>query len=269
MNDWHLANLGQFAMSGPGLVIIEATGVEAAGRITHGCSGLYSDDNEAAMKRVVDFCKSVGQSKIGVQLGHAGRKASSQRPWEGGNALSQDVWQTYAPSAIPFADGWHTPEALDDAGLTRIKQAFVDSAKRAVRLGIDAIELHAAHGYLIDQFLNQSTNHRDDMYGGSLENRCRLLFEVTATLIDVMGKGRVGVRLSPYLNDPQTGTPSATSLLGTSSPRPTLCSMRKTRPLTLVPTTRYPTTCLPSHLLNRPLPQHRPPPTFPPGARNL
>ena len=147
MNDWHLANLGQFAMSGPGLIIIEATGVEAEGRITHGCSGLYSDENEAAIKRVVDFCKSVGQSKIGIQLGHAGRKASSQRPWEGGNALSQDVWQTYAPSAIPFADGWHTPEALDDAGLARIKQAFVDSAKRAVRLGIDAIELHEHREY--------------------------------------------------------------------------------------------------------------------------
>ena len=116
MNDWHLANLGQFAMSGPGLIIIEATGVEAEGRITHGCSGLYSDENETAIKRVVDFCKSVGQSKIGIQLGHAGRKASSQRPWEGGNALSQDVWQTYAPSAIPFADGWHTPTALDAVG---------------------------------------------------------------------------------------------------------------------------------------------------------
>jgi len=178
MNDWHLANLGQFAMSGPGLIIIEATGVEAEGRITHGCSGLYSDENEAAMKRVVDFCKSVGQSKIGIQLGHAGRKASSQRPWEGGNALSQDVWQTYAPSAIPFADGWHTPEALDDAGLARIKQAFVDSAKRAVRLGIDAIELHAAHGYLLHQFLSPISNQRDDAYGGSLENRLRYPLEI-------------------------------------------------------------------------------------------
>jgi len=154
MNDWHLANLGQFAMSGPGLIIIEATGVEAEGRITHGCSGLYSDENEAAMKRVVDFCKSVGQSKIGIQLGHAGRKASSQRPWEGGNALSQDVWQTYAPSAIPFADGWHTPEALDDAGL------------------------HAAHGYLLHQFLSPISNQRDDAYGGSLENRLRYPLEI-------------------------------------------------------------------------------------------
>jgi 2,4-dienoyl-CoA reductase-like NADH-dependent reductase (Old Yellow Enzyme family) len=188
MNDWHLANLGQFAMSGPGLIIIEATGVEAAGRITHGCVGLYSDENEAAMKRVVDFCKSVGHSKIGIQLGHAGRKASSQRPWEGGNALPADgstpqaAWPTFAPSAIPFAEGWHTPEALDDAGLARIKEGFVSSAERAVRLGIDAIELHAAHGYLLHQFLSPISNQRDDAYGGSLENRMRYPLEVFAAV---------------------------------------------------------------------------------------
>ena len=125
MSDWHLAHLGQFAMAGPGLIIIEATGVEAAGRITHGCCGLYSDENEAAMKRVISFCKSVGDSKIGIQLGHAGRKASTERPWEGGNALKSDAWQTCAPSAIAFTDGWHTPKALEDDGLARVKQAFV------------------------------------------------------------------------------------------------------------------------------------------------
>ena len=112
MSDWHLAHLGQFAMTGPGLIIIEATGVEAVGRITHGCCGLYSDENEAAMKRVISFCKSVGDSKIGIQLGHAGRKASTERPWEGGNALKSDAWQTCAPSAIAFTDGWHTLKLL-------------------------------------------------------------------------------------------------------------------------------------------------------------
>lgn len=178
MNDWHLVNLGQFAMSGPGLVIIEATGVEPAGRITPGCVGLYSDANEAAMKRVVDFCKSVGDSKIAVQLAHAGRKASAERPWEGGNALKDGAWQTYGPSAIAFADGWHVPEALDDAGLARIKDAFVAAAKRAVRLGIDAIELHAAHGYLLHQFLSPISNQRSDHYGGSLENRMRFPLEL-------------------------------------------------------------------------------------------
>ncbi|MEK9760882.1 MAG: NADH:flavin oxidoreductase/NADH oxidase, partial [Candidatus Puniceispirillum sp.] len=178
MNDWHLVNLGQFAMSGPGLVIIEATGVEPAGRITPGCVGLYSDANEAAMKRVVDFCKSVGDSKIAVQLAHAGRKASAERPWEGGNALKDGAWQTYGPSAIAFADGWHVPEALDDAGLVRIKDAFVTAAKRAVRLGIDAIELHAAHGYLLHQFLSPISNQRADQYGGSLDNRMRFPLEL-------------------------------------------------------------------------------------------
>ena len=178
MNDWHLVNLGQFAMSGPGLVIIEATGVEAAGRITPGCVGLYSDANEAAMKRVVDFCKSVGDSKIAVQLAHAGRKASAERPWEGGNALKEGSWQTYGPSALAFADGWHVPEALDDAGLARVKDAFVAAAKRAVRLGIDAIELHAAHGYLLHQFLSPISNQRSDKYGGSLENRMRFPLEL-------------------------------------------------------------------------------------------
>ena len=178
MNDWHLVNLGQFAMSGPGLVIIEATGVEAAGRITPGCVGLYSDANEAAMKRVVDFCKSVGDSKIAVQLAHAGRKASAERPWEGGNALKEGAWQTYGPSALAFADGWHVPEALDDAGTARVKDAFVAAAKRAVRLGIDAIELHAAHGYLLHQFLSPISNQRSDKYGGSLENRMRFPLEL-------------------------------------------------------------------------------------------
>ena len=178
MNDWHLVNLGQFAMSGPGLVIIEATGVEAAGRITPGCVGLYSDANEAAMKRVVDFCKSVGDSKIAVQLAHAGRKASAERPWEGGNALKEGAWQTYGPSALAFADGWHVPEALDDAGLARVKDAFVAAARRAVRLGIDAIELHAAHGYLLHQFLSPISNQRSDQYGGSLENRMRFPLEL-------------------------------------------------------------------------------------------
>jgi len=178
MNDWHLANAGAFAMSGPGLIILEASGVEAAGRITHGCAGLYSDENEAAMARVVSFCKSVGQSKIGVQLAHAGRKASTQRPWEGGASLKDNPWQTYAPSALAFDSDWHVPEALDDAGLARIKQAFVTAAKRALRIDMDVIELHAAHGYLLHQFLSPISNQRDDSYGGSLDNRMRYPLEI-------------------------------------------------------------------------------------------
>ena len=178
MNDWHIANAGSFARSGAGLVILEASGVEAAGRITHGCAGLYSDENEAAMARVVALCKSVGHSKMGVQLAHAGRKASTQRPWEGGLALTQDAWQTFAPSAIAFDNGWHTPEALDAAGMARIKGAFVAAAERALRIDMDVIELHAAHGYLLHQFLSPLSNQRDDSCGGSIDDRMRFPLEI-------------------------------------------------------------------------------------------
>jgi 2,4-dienoyl-CoA reductase-like NADH-dependent reductase (Old Yellow Enzyme family) len=187
MTDWHLVNLGQVAMGGPGLILIEATGVEREGRITHGCTGLYSDENEAAMARVAAFCRSVGHSKIGVQLGHAGRKASSQRPWEGGAALGPDAapWTTCAPSAVPIDESWHTPEALDAASLARVRDAFVDAAKRAERIGLDLIELHAAHGYLLHQFLSPVANRRDDGYGGAAENRMRFPLEVVAAVRDV------------------------------------------------------------------------------------
>ena len=178
MNDWHIANAGSFARGGVGLIILEASGVEPAGRITHGCAGLYSDENETAMARVVALCKSVGHSKMGVQIAHAGRKASSQRPWEGGLALTQDAWQTYAPSAIAFDNGWHTPEALDAAGMARIKGAFVAAAERALRIDMDVIELHAAHGYLLHQFLSPLSNQRDDSYGGSIDNRMRFPLEI-------------------------------------------------------------------------------------------
>lgn len=186
MGDWHLVNLGQIAMGGPGLILIEATGVEPGGRITHGCTGLYSDENEAAMTRVADFCRSVGHSRVGVQLGHAGRKASSQRPWEGGAALGPDAdpWTTCAPSAVPVDDSWHTPEALDAAGLIRVRDAFVDATRRAVRMGLDAVEIHAAHGYLLHQFLSPVANRRDDAYGGALENRMRFPLEVAAAVRD-------------------------------------------------------------------------------------
>lgn len=199
MGDWHLVNLGQVAMGGPGLILIEATGVEREGRITHGCTGLYSDENEAAMARVAAFCRSVGQSKVGVQLGHAGRKASSQRPWEGGAALGPDAdpWTTCAPSAAAIDDSWHTPEALDAAGLTRVRDAFVDAAKRAERMGLDLVELHAAHGYLLHQFLSPLTNRRADAWGGSLEGRMRFPLECFAAVRAAFPEERpVTVRLS-------------------------------------------------------------------------
>src|SRR5689334_2081143 len=138
-NDWHLIHLGQFANSGAGLVVIEATHVERHGRITHGCMGLYSDHNEAALARVIAHCRRSGTAKLGIQLAHAGRKASSQRPWEGGGALKagHDPWQTIAPSAIPYGENWHTPRAATDEDIARVREAFVDAAKRSVRIGFD------------------------------------------------------------------------------------------------------------------------------------
>lgn len=182
--DWHILHLGSLAVAGPGLVMIEATGVEAAGRITPGCTGLYSDDNEAAMKRAIDACRAYGKAPIGIQLAHAGRKASCNVPWEGGTPLAADkgAWQTFGPSAIPFDEGWHTPKALDRAGMDRIRAAFVQAAKRSERLGLDLIEMHSAHGYLFHQFLSPFSNHRTDAYGGSLENRMRFPLEVAKAL---------------------------------------------------------------------------------------
>jgi NADPH2 dehydrogenase len=178
--DWHLAHLGMLTNSGAGLVIVEATHVERHGRITHGCLGLYSDDNEAALAAVIAHCRRHGTAKLGIQLAHAGRKASSQRPWEGGGPLAagQDPWETIGPSPLPFGAHWHVPRVATEADLARVREAFVNSAKRALRIGFDAIELHYAHGYLAHSFLSPVSNHRTDRYGGSLENRMRFGREV-------------------------------------------------------------------------------------------
>ncbi len=180
--DWHTQHLMTLAMSGAGLVMLEATAVERLGRITHHCLGLWSDDTQAALARVLASARRVALpgTRFGIQLGHAGRKASAQRPWEGGRALAAeaDPWQTVAPSAVPFTDGWHTPAELDEAGLARVRDAFVQAARRAVALGLSVIELHAAHGYLLHQFTSPIANKRTDRYGGSLENRLRFPLEV-------------------------------------------------------------------------------------------
>ena len=175
MTDWHLQHVMNLAMSGAGLVMVEATGVERRARITHGCVGLYSDANERAMARVLAASRAVALpgTLFGIQLGHAGRKASAQRPWEGGGSLhgEQDPWATVSASNLPFGPNWHTPEALDDAGIERTVAAFVQAAKRSVRLGYEVIELHMTHGYLVHQFLSPLSNRRTDKWGGSLENR--------------------------------------------------------------------------------------------------
>src|SRR5262245_36451733 len=180
--DWHLQHLMQLALTRAGMIVVEATGVERAGRISHGCLGLYSEANEAALARVLDAARRVAApgTCFAIQIGHAGRKASVQRPFEGGKPLSagEDPWLTSAPSAVPFAPDWHVPQALDDKGLARVSAAFCQAAERAVRLGFEAIELHAAHGYLLHEFLSPLSNTRKDAYGGSRENRMRFPLEV-------------------------------------------------------------------------------------------
>ena len=197
--DWHLMHLGQFSMGAAGLVITEATHVSAIGRISRRCLGLYSDENESTIKHVVDFCRRHGVAKLGIQLAHAGRKGSAHTPFEGGKALAPDegAWTTVAPSALPYGPGWHVPQALTKEGMREVKQQFVDAAKRAVRIGFDLAELHAAHGYLMHEFLSPISNQRADEYGGSLENRMRFPLEVFDAVRAVWPKERpLGARVS-------------------------------------------------------------------------
>jgi 2,4-dienoyl-CoA reductase-like NADH-dependent reductase (Old Yellow Enzyme family) len=199
--DWHLQHWMGFAISGAAMVTVEATGVERHGRISHGCLGIYSDHNEAAAGRALAAARRLAHpgTRFGIQLNHAGRKASTKRPWEGGGPLGphDDPWQTVAPSAIPFAQGWHVPAALDEAGIERLIESFVAAAKRAERAGFDFVELHGAHGYLIHEFLSPLSNRRTDRWGGALENRMRLALEVAkAVRAALPARMMVGARLS-------------------------------------------------------------------------
>jgi 2,4-dienoyl-CoA reductase-like NADH-dependent reductase (Old Yellow Enzyme family) len=198
--DWHLQHWCTLAMSGAGLVMVEATGVERHGRITHGCLGLYSDDCEATITRTLAAARRVaGPTRFGIQLAHAGRKASSQLPWEGGAALGahEDPWPTVSASALPFDDGWHLPAALDDEGMARVVAAFVAAARRAVRIGFDVVELHSAHGYLLHQFLSPLSNRRVDDCGGSLANRMRFPLRVLGAVRAAVPAGTaLGMRIS-------------------------------------------------------------------------
>jgi len=196
-NDWHVVNLGHFALSGPGLVFFEATHVSREGRITDHDLGLYSDENEAAMARVIAFVRTWTKSKIGVQLAHAGRKGSTVPPWQGGGPASgEHAYQTVAPSALPYSN-WPPPKALDDAGLQKIRNDFTAAAKRAQRLGLDVIELHFAHGYLAHEFLSPLSNRRTDAYGGSLENRMRFPLELFDSVRAAWPQRKpLGVRIS-------------------------------------------------------------------------
>jgi NADPH2 dehydrogenase len=198
-SDWHLNHLGMLANSGAALVVAEATGIERRGRISHGWLGLYPDDCEAALARVVAHCRRYGNAKVGIQLAHAGRKASAASPWEGGQALGAgaDPWETIAPSAIAFGPNWPVPRQMNAADMERVRNAFVDAARRAIRAGIDAIELHGAHGYLLHSFVSPVSNKRSDDYGGSLAARMRYPIEIAQAVRAVVPKGMpLGARIT-------------------------------------------------------------------------
>src|SRR5258707_1140531 len=182
MTDWHLIHLGHLALSGAALLTIEATAVLPEGRITYADVGLWSEATEAAIARVLESVRRWSDMPIAIQLAHAGRKASTEVPWKGGAQIPPTAppngWQTVAPSPLPFVTGDNAPLALDKDGLARVREGFVQAAQRAARLGLDAVQLPGAHGYLLHEFLSPLSNRRDDRYGGSLENRMRFPLEV-------------------------------------------------------------------------------------------
>lgn len=197
--DWHMQHLPAFAMSGAGLVVFEMTDIEPIGRITPNCAGLWSDTQEAALARVIASCRKYGQAKLGIQIAHAGRKASCSEPWKGGKYLPPEKggWQTIAPSAIPFGEGYGAPRAMGRDDFARVLDGFVNATRRAARLGFNSCEMHGAHGYLLSSFFSPLANRRDDEYGGSIENRMRFPLQVFRAMREVWPADKpLGVRLS-------------------------------------------------------------------------
>ena len=192
---WHMVHLGQFALGGAGLILVEATGVTPEGRITPGCLGLWSEAQAEALARIADFVHDESPARIGIQLAHAGRKASTAVPWEGGGQL--DAWETLAPSPLPYLPDWTPPHQMDETGIQKLIADVAASARLARQAGFDLVEIHAAHGYLLHQFLSPLTNQRQDRYGGSLPNRMRLVLEVFSAVRAALPDGMpVILRLS-------------------------------------------------------------------------
>jgi len=186
-NDWHLVHLGSRAIGGAGLVFTEATAVSPEGRITAGDLGIYKDEHIAKLKQITDFIHQHG-AVAGIQLAHAGRKASHVIPWKGGEQIPSDKtggWKTVGPGAIPFAANEEAPLALDKAGIEKVKADFKAATLRALAAGFKVIEIHGAHGYLINEFLSPLSNHRTDEYGGSFENRTRFVLEIVESIKEV------------------------------------------------------------------------------------
>jgi len=182
-NDWHMVHLGSRAVGGAGLVMVEATGVSAAGRISLGCTGLWSDAHADALRPMAGFIRDQG-AVAAIQLAHAGRKASTHVPWRGGGPLASDegAWQAVAPSALPFGPGFPAPHALTAAEIDALVDQFAHAARRALDAGFQVAEVHMAHGYLLHEFLSPLSNRREDEYGGTLENRMRLPLRVAETV---------------------------------------------------------------------------------------
>lgn len=199
-SDWHLIHLGSMALSGVGLMILESTAVSPEARIGLNCLGLWSDEHEAALGDVIRRVRAFSDVKIGVQLSHAGRKASSRSPKEGRRGplpLEEGGWVTVSASAMEHTEGGHVPVAIDRAGMDAVVADFVSAAQRADRIGFDVVELHGAHGYLLSSFLSPLANARDDEYGGSLENRMRFPLEVFAAVREVWPEAKaLGVRIN-------------------------------------------------------------------------
>ncbi|GGF07830.1 NADPH dehydrogenase NamA [Hymenobacter cavernae] len=185
-NDWHLVHLGSRAVGGASLIIFEATGVSPEARITPDDLGIWKDEHIEGLKRITSFLEAHG-SVSGIQLAHAGRKASTYSPWTGEGAVPENLgWQTVAPSAIPFSDTYPLPVALDQEGIQKVIDDFRTATQRSLAAGFKVIEIHAAHGYLLHQFCSPLSNQRTDEYGGSYENRIRLLLEVTEAVREVL-----------------------------------------------------------------------------------
>jgi 2,4-dienoyl-CoA reductase-like NADH-dependent reductase (Old Yellow Enzyme family) len=198
-NDWHLMHWGSFVTGGAGLVMIEATAVEESGCPTPGDIGLYTDQNEDALKKVLSSVRTFGPAGLGIQLIHGGRRGSTDVHWNGGGELSvrEGGWETIAPSPIPYRDQWRVPREMSESDIQHVKNAFSAAAQRAARVGFDVIELQAAHGYLLHQFLSPITNKRNDRYGGSLDNRMRFPLEVfEAVSRSVPTSVTLGVRIT-------------------------------------------------------------------------
>lgn len=197
---WHHQHLGNLAQSGAGLLIVEASAVSPEGRITYADAGIWNDATRAAWGEVLQSIRRYSPMPVAIQLAHAGRKASTEKPWHGGQAIAPDQpngWQVLAPSAIPHSEGGPTPEAMTTEQIDQVIDDFVTAAQRAVEAGFDAIELHAAHGYLMHQFLSPLSNHRDDQYGGSAEGRMRLPLQIFDAVKAVLPEQvALGVRIS-------------------------------------------------------------------------